>query len=362
MTILDTHHLKDDIASRKIFLGTYSGFQRYDVYKYKFAKQIEAKMRNAFWNPEEISLVTDRINFPDLPPHIQEILTQNLLFQTVMDSTQSRGLDSVLCNLTTSPEWEAVFRTQGYFEQIHSLSYSHIVREMYPDATTVFNLISEYTEIQNRENKEVEAYDEMLSSIYSASDDDKKREKILELCVRIFALEGIKFYVSFLVTYIINDSYSSKLQGFTRIIKLINFDEDMHVSVFGGLLKILKREEQEGFVDLMNSGNYYKDMVNDIFSEVRQGEIDWGKYLMSFGNIPSLTPKVLENFVTCYTNERLSKLKLGTAKPIFGDTENWFETYKNIDLDNVAGQEAEGLAYNVGILQNDVPEGKIKLK
>ena len=103
MTILDTSHLKDDAGERKIFLGTYSGFQRYDIYKYKFAKQIESKMRNAFWNPEEISLIGDRSKFPDLPEFIQEILTLNLLFQTVMVSTQSCGLDSILCNLTTSP-------------------------------------------------------------------------------------------------------------------------------------------------------------------------------------------------------------------------------------------------------------------
>lgn len=360
MSIIDTKHLRDDIGERKIFLGTYSGFQRYDVYKYKFAKQIEAKMRNAFWNPEEISLVTDRACFSDLPKHIQEILTRNLLFQTLMDSAQSRGLDSIMCNLTTSPEWEAVFRTQGYFEQIHSLSYSHIIRDMYPDATTVFNKISDYKEIQNRVDSELLAYESVITDEYYKKTDDKKREAILELLVRIFALEGIKFYVSFLVTYIINHSYNSKIQGLTRIIKLINFDEDLHVSVFGGLINILRKNEDEGFSDLMN-GKKYKDMVEDIFEEVKIGEIKWGKYLLSIGNIPSLTPKVLENFVTYYINDRKSKIKMSNVKNVADDTVNWFEVYKDIDKDNVAGQESEGLAYNVGILKNDIPAGKIKL-
>lgn len=360
MTILDTSHLRDDIGERKIFLGTYSGFQRYDVYKYKFAKEIESKMRNAFWNPEEISLIGDRSKFPDLPDFIQEILTLNLLFQTVMDSTQSRGLDSIMCDLTTSPEWEAVFRTQGYFEQIHSISYSHIVREMYPDATSVFDRIGDVPEIHHRVDAEVAAYDAMASDIYNSYDDDKKREKILELCVRIFALEGVKFYISFLVTYIINHSYNSKIQGFTRIIKLINFDEDYHVSVFGGLLNILRREEFEGFTDLIASP-HYAEMVQDVFSEVVQGELEWGKFLMSFGNIPSLTPKVLENFMNYYAADRMAKLKIGVSKIQATDTETWFETYKNIDLDNVAGQEGEGLAYNVGILKNDIPAGRYKI-
>lgn len=163
-----------------------------------------------------------------------------------------------------------------------------------------------------------------------------------------------------MVTYIINHSYNNKIQGFTRIIKLINFDEDYHVSVFSGLLNILRRQDDEGFVDIMNRPQY-TEMIKDIFSEVRLGELGWGKFLMSFGNIPSLTPKVLENFMTFYNNDRMSMLKIGVSKTPADDTVKWFDTYKNIDLDNVAGQEGEGLAYNVGILRNDVPEGKYKL-
>ena len=359
--ILNTKNLKDDLSKRKIFLGKYSGFQRYDSYKYRFAKEIESKMRNAFWNPEEISLVADRSKFPDLPDHIQEILTRNILFQTLMDSTQNRGLDSVMSDITTSPEWEAVFKTQAYFELIHSISYSHIIREMYSDATEVFDRIGEYKEIQHRVDSEVQMYERVLNELDSSPDDDAKRRMIVELCVRIFALEGVKFYVSFLVTYMINHSYGSKIQGFTRIIKLINFDEDYHTTIFAGLLNIMKRMEDEGFVDLMNSGNWYKDLVGDIFSDVTKGEIEWGKYLMSFGNIPSLTPKVLVQFVEFYSADRRNKLKIGVQKIDSNDTVNWFQTYKDIDKDNVAGQEGEGLAYNVGILGNDIPAGKFKI-
>jgi len=360
MTIIDTNNLKDNIGKTKIFLGTYSGFQRFDAYQYKFAKQIEAKMRNAFWNPEEISLVADRVKYPDLPEHAQEILTQNLLFQTLMDSGQARGLDNILCPMTTSPEWEAVFRTQAYFEHIHSLTYSHIIREVYPNATKVFDSIKDYPEIQHRIDSEIAAYDALVSDEFQLLTDDKKREQILEILVKVFALEGVKFYVSFLNTYMINNSYGNKIQGMTRLIKLINFDEDMHVSVFGGLLNILRKTEKEGFVDLMNSP-HYETMVKDTFSDVAKSEINWGKYLMNIGNIPGLTIKVLSNFVNYYVMDRMNKLKIETKAVTADDTVQWFETYKNIDLDNVAGQESEGLAYQVGIIKNDIPEGKFKL-
>lgn len=361
MTIIDSNNLKDDIGKTKIFLGTYSGFQRFDAYQYKFAKNIEAKMRNAFWNPEEISLVSDRVRFPDLPQHAQEILTQNLLFQTLMDSAQARGLDNILCPMTTSPEWEAVFRTQAYFEHIHSLTYSHIIREVYPNATEIFDSIEKYPEIQHRIDSEVAAYD--LLTPYQEDghlSDDIKRQRILELLVKVFALEGVKFYVSFLTTYMINNSYGNAIQGITRLIKLINFDEDMHVSVFGGLLNILRKEDREGFVDLIKSPNF-ETMVKDTFSDVAKSEIKWGKYLLSIGNIPGLTPKVLSNFVNYYVVDRMQKLKIEVTEVKSDDTIEWFKTYKDIDLDNVAGQESEGLAYNIGIIKNDVPEGKFKL-
>ena len=59
--ILCSDNLVPDISEQKIFFGEYSGFQRYDQPKYPFAVNLEEKMRNAFWNPKEISLVSDRI-------------------------------------------------------------------------------------------------------------------------------------------------------------------------------------------------------------------------------------------------------------------------------------------------------------
>jgi len=343
----------------KIFLGDYNGFQRYDFYKYGFAKNIERKMRGAFWTPEEISLVTDRLKFRDLPEFVQTILTKNLLFQTLMDSGQNRGLDQVLADIATSPEWEAVFKTQGYFELIHSLSYSHIVREVFSDrATELFDGIADDQEIIHRIDKEIETYT-LVDHLDDIDDEIEKKKLLLELFVRIYALEGLKFYVSFLVTYTINNSYQNAIQGITRIIKLINFDEDMHVTVFAGLLGILLKNPDEGFSELMKS-DWYTNMVHDIFTSVVEDEIVWGEYLLSFGNVPTLTTSVIEQFVKYYADNRLARIKMD---PIYNaqtfDVVDWFEHYKNPNLDNVAQQESEAIAYNIGTLQNDLEEEQL---
>ena len=192
--ILNTSKIINEIENQKIFLGEYSGFQRYDQYKYPFAKNLEEKMRNAFWNPNEISMVNDSQKFPELPQHIQDIMIRIWLFQTVMDSGQNRGMDNITSTITTLPEFEALFKTHGYFELIHSLSYSHILRGIFSDSTEIFNQIEQYDEIKNRINDEIEGYDrvriisqdiiksttELIEYISEYADEDEKKV-LLEL-------------------------------------------------------------------------------------------------------------------------------------------------------------------------------------
>lgn len=349
----------------KIFLGEYNGFQRYDIIKYPFAKQIEANMRQAFWTPEEISLISDRENFKDLPECAQQVIISNLLFQTLMDSAQNRGLDSIMSELVTSSEWEAVFKTQAFFELIHSLSYSHIIREMFSsDATSIFDRIYMIDEIKHRTDKEINEYSllkEYINGYHSEWNDEETKKHILILLIHIYFLEGLKFYISFMVTYMINYSYNDAISGITKIIKLINFDEDMHVAVIGGLLRILMREESEGFTELFKT-NWFNDKVTEIVTNIVNDELKWAEYLLSFGPIPSLTIEVFTNFMHYYANDRMKKINL---KPIFSNISKpeivtWFDMYKDINKDNTAQQESTALNYNIGNMSIDYNENDLE--
>ena len=349
----------------KIFLGKYNGFQRYDIIKYPFAKQIEANMRQAFWTPEEISLISDRENFKDLPEHAQQVIISNLLFQTLMDSAQNRGLDSIMSELVTSSEWEAVFKTQAFFELIHSLSYSHIIREMFSsDATSIFDRIYMIDEIKHRTDKEINEYSllkEYINGNHPEWSEEETKKHILTLLVRIYFLEGLKFYISFMVTYMINYSYNDAISGIAKIIKLINFDEDMHVAVVGGLIRILMREEAEGFSELFKS-TWFKTKVNEIVTSIVEDELKWAEYLLSFGPIPSLTIDVFTNFMHYYANDRMKKINL---EPIFKNVSKpeivtWFDMYKDINKDNTAQQESTALNYNIGNMSMDYNENDLE--
>lgn len=358
--LIDTDNLITDKSKEKIFFGEYSGFQRYDNPTYSFAVLQEEKQRQAFWNPGEISMTTDAQRFFDMPEFAQEIMIRIWLFQTLMDSGQNKGLEEVVAELCTNSEFEAMFKTWGYFELIHGLSYSHLLRGIFADASKVFNRLKDFPEIQKRINKELELYDR-VNKIDELQDLDEKKKLVLELLVNISALEGIKFYVSFLVTYIINDAYNSSIPGATRIIKLINFDEDFHTGMSRGTLNILKKEKCEGFSHLMET-EWYEQMVRRTFKRVYDDEISWSNYLLSIGPIPSLTSGVVEKFLKYYVDLRLTQLGL---EPEYNqeptDVVQWFENYKDLNKDNSALQESDAAVYSIGIMKNDVPEGKLDM-
>ncbi|MDE5617529.1 MAG: ribonucleotide-diphosphate reductase subunit beta [Ureaplasma sp.] len=349
----------------KIFLGKYNGFQRYDLVKYPFAKQIEANMRQAFWTPEEISLISDRENFKDLSESAQNVVIKNLLFQTLMDSAQNRGLDAIMSELVTSSEWEAVFKTQAFFELIHSLSYSHIIREMFSsNASEIFDQIYMIDEIKHRTDKEIDAYTKMkeyLQGQHKEWTEEETKKNILELLLRIYFLEGLKFYVSFLVTYTINYNYNDAIQGVAKIIKLINFDEDMHVAVIGGLIRHLMRDEAEGFTELFKS-DWYKKTVYQIVTEIVEDELNWASYLLSFGPIHSLTIQVFEDFIKYYANNRLSRIGLEDLYKDVKKTDivTWFDMYKDINKDNTAQQESTAINYNIGNMSMDYGDNDLQ--
>lgn len=349
----------------RIFLGKYNGFQRYDIIKYPFAKQIENNMRQAFWTPEEISLISDRENFKDLPDGIKEVVVSNLLFQTLMDSSQNRGLDSIMAELVSYSEWEAAFKTQAFFELIHSLSYSHIIREVFSsDATEIFDRIYKIDEIKHRTDKEIEIYSlmkEYLSGEHVDWSEETVRKNILKLLVHIYFLEGLKFYVSFMVTYVVNYNYNDAIAGITKIIKLINFDEDMHVAVVGGLIRILMSNEEEGFTQYFKS-DWFKNEVNLIVDGIVNDELKWAEYLLSFGPIKSLTMEVFNKFMKYYANNRLEKINL---PPLYKNIEKddmvtWFDMYKDINKDNTAQQESTALNYNIGNMSIDYDDNDLK--
>jgi ribonucleoside-diphosphate reductase beta chain len=73
-----------------------------------------------------------------------------LLRQTALDSLQGRAPSQVFTPVVSLPELEALIYNWSFFEtNIHSKSYSHIIRNIYNVPKEVFNTIHDTQEIIN---------------------------------------------------------------------------------------------------------------------------------------------------------------------------------------------------------------------
>ena len=123
------------------------GIQRYDVVKYRHFEKLTDRQLSFFWRPEEVDVVRDAKDFKDLTPYEQHIFTSNLKRQIVLDSVQGRSPNLALLPLATIPEIETWIETWAFNETIHSRSYTHIIRNIYSDPTTVFDELMDIKEI-----------------------------------------------------------------------------------------------------------------------------------------------------------------------------------------------------------------------
>ena len=141
---------KTDYLSRKMFLDPQGPVtvQRFEEVKYPKLAKYEETARGFFWQPEEISLTKDASDFKEASDSIKHIFTSNLLRQTALDSLQGRGPTQVFSPVVSLPELEALLLNWGFFEtNIHSKSYSHIIRNIYNVPKDVFNTIHDTQEI-----------------------------------------------------------------------------------------------------------------------------------------------------------------------------------------------------------------------
>jgi len=351
--ILDFSKSTDNINDVKIFFGEHDGIQRYDRYKYPIAEKLVRSQQAATWFPREINFSRDRTGFNTaLTPSFQEIYSDNLLFQTMADSLANRFLDNILAEYITSPEWEAVIKWQAHFELVHSEAYSWNIREVFKDPEAFFNDGFRNENIRKRLDIEIKSYSALKEKLRAGTDDDKKLA-ILEVVARQYALENIRFFVSFLYTFKINEINDQVLQGSVNNIKLILNDEIIHTVIFRNLLAILRDVEDEGFSHLFDLNT--DAMIRKCFEEVIESEVEWFLYLSAKQEILGFTEDEIRKFLEFYTYNalRLAKVEdLDGLESSQNEIVMFFESKKNLNNSKSLAQENNLLTYNIGILDD----------
>lgn len=336
-----------DFTKEPMFFGEGLNIQRYDKFRYSNLFELYKKQLGFFWRPEEVDLAgKDRSDFDTLSKHEKFIFTKNLSYQILLDSVQSRGISNLLENCS-SPEVEAFAKAWEFFEQLHSYSYTYIIKNVYSNTSEIFDNVLNDKEVLKRTSSVTQYYDELINQLSDDSEYEKKKKLYLTL-MSINILEGIRFYVSFACSF--SFAENKKMEGNAKIIRLICRDENLHLGFTQFLLKKLGEEESEGFTQIVKD---CEPIVYKMFADSASEEMAWADYLFEGGSMLGLNSEILKKYMMYLTNHRMKTIGL---EPMFEKTSNpitwindWIET-KNVQ---VAPQETQISSYLVGSTKND---------
>ena len=349
-TIFNTKHV--DPMSQPLFLGKDLGIQRYDVLKYPIFKDLDSKQMMNFWRPEEIELKKDRGDFKLLSDNERFIFTSNLKYQTMLDSVICRGVPTLL-EYVTNTELEACLMTWQFFEKIHSQSYSYIIQNVYSDSKEIFEGIYDDKEIMKRAKGAIQDYNNLMGM--GRDCDSVKlpelKKQIYMTIISINILEAIRFYVSFICSFAFAEN--KKMAGNADIIKLIKRDEALHLATTQQILKILHKEESEGFAKIAQQ---CEESAIKMFENAATEEKAWASYLFKDGSIIGLNETVLHQYIDWLCMSRRKAIGLPYENVGKNPVAGWTEPWMSSESVQVAPQEHEITSYKIGASKNDLED------
>ena len=338
---------KKSHLTRKMFFDGGTDIARYDEVKWPQIEKITDKQLGFFWRPEEVDILKDANDFDALTESEQHIFTSNLKRQIVLDSVQGRCPNIAFLPLCSLPEVETWIETWSFFETIHSRSYTHIIRNVYPNPSEVFDNIMNIKPIVECGNDISKYYDQLM---------EEPNKKNLWLALNaVNALEGIRFYVSFACSWAFAEL--KKMEGNAKIIKFIARDENTHLASTQQILKILPQDDK----DYVKIKKDCEEEVLQIFKDVVQQEQDWAEYLFKDGSMIGLNAELLKQYVEWIDTKRLRAI--GMTSPYNTPAASplpWTQKWIAGGSVQVAPQETEISSYIVGGVKKDVSEETFK--
>ena len=348
---------KTDYLSRKMFLDPAGPvtIQRFEEVKYKKIADFDSTARGFFWQPEEISLSKDANDFKDASDAVKHIFTSNLLRQTALDSLQGRGPTQVFTPVCSLPEVEALMYNWGFFEtNIHSKSYSHIIRNIYNVPKDVFNTIHDTEEIVGMASSVGNYYDKLhrinCMKEIDGSVNEKEHIKAIYLALHAsYALEAFRFMVSFATSLAMVEN--KIFIGNGNIISLILQDELLHKGWTAYLINQVVKEDPR----FVAAARECEQEVIELYKGVIQEEKAWADYLFQKGPVIGLNANILKDFVD-YTAVAALKdvgIKYWNAAPKTTPIP-WFNKHVDTSKKQTALQENESTNYVIGIMSDSV--------
>lgn len=349
-----------DALKEPMFFGKPLGIQRYDEVKYpEFARSYDTQISN-IWRPEEINMSSDLQCYETLSVVERFVFESNLRFQTAGDSLLSRSIDAIKGHVTNT-ELEYAMNVWGFMENVHSQSYTHVLKGITKDPKPFFDSILEDSELVERMSGIIQPFNDLLDDKVN----DCERTKLFNSVLSLQIAEGVLFYTSFACSFFF--AKNGKMTQNGKIISLIKRDESEHQALTQNIIRNWQRDPEEGFQDILrdNEENIYKG-----YAIALEGEKQWADYLFSRGEMVGLTKNSLYGYSEFNVYNRLRSLgydpkvmhdfighDLTKTNPI-----GWLNTFMDSSRVQMAPQEAELTAYKKMGTTNNLGEGLGSLK
>jgi ribonucleoside-diphosphate reductase beta chain len=344
---------KTDYLNRKMFLDPEGPvtIQRFEEVKYNKLQKIEQTARGFFWVPEEISLTKDANDFKESSEAVKHIFTSNLLRQTALDSLQGRGPAQVFTPCVSLPELEALMYNWSFFEtNIHSRSYSHIIRNIYNVPKDVFNTIHDTKEIVDMASSVGNYYDALhvVNCRKEIGEDVTEKEHVKAIWLALnasYALEAFRFMVSFATSLAMVENRIFIGNG--NIISLILQDELLHKEWTAWMINQVVKEDPRFAQAKIDC----EQEVYQLYLDVIREEKEWADYLFKKGPVIGLNTNILREFVDYTAVSALKEIGIRYTMPAPKTTPiPWFNKHVNTSNKQTALQENESTNYVIGVM------------
>ena len=352
-SVFDLNNKKDS-TQVNCFFDSPPTVARYDRQKYPWLEKLTEKSLGFFWQPSEVDIYKDAKDFKDLTVHEQHIFTSNLKRQILLDSVQGRAPTMAFGPICSLPELETWITTWAFSETIHSRSYTHIIRNIYPNPSKIFDEIMDIPEIVECAGDISKYYDDLIwwnnlpKNQYERDTEYNHKKALWLALMSVNVLEGVRFYVSFACSWAFAEV--KRMEGNAKIIKFIARDENLHLAGTQQLLKALPKED----ADFARIAEETKDECCKLFVDAVEQEKAWASYLFRDGSMVGLSEILLSQYIEWIAHKRMSAI--GLPSPYKGGSNPLPWTAKWIAGSDVqvAPQQTQITSYVNGGVKKDV--------
>ena len=349
---------KTDYLNRKMFLDPDGPvtIQRFEEVKYQKLANFESTARGFFWQPEEISLTKDSNDFKNASEAVKHIFTSNLLRQTALDSLQGRGPAQIFVPVCSIPELEAIMYNWSFYESnIHSKSYSHIIRNIYNVPKDIFNTIHDTKEIVDMAASIGKYYDKLhelncFKELNPKTVSEPSHIKAIWLALNAsYALEAFRFMVSFATSLAMVEN--KIFIGNGNIIGLILQDELLHKAWTAYIINQVVKEDER----FVKAKQECEGEVYQLYMDVIREEKQWADYLFNKGPVIGLNANVLKDFVDYTAVGALKEIGIKYQSNAPKSTPiPWFNKHSDTSKKQTALQENESTNYVIGVMSEQL--------